>query len=77
MINHVTKHARGQVKCDPDYEDPSTMLTNYVLANKTHANNSCAVMYACDLCPKKVVNHDVFIQHRCMHGHAAECQFSS
>ena len=45
LINHVTKHACGQVKCDPDYEDPSTMLTNYIIVNKTYANNPCAVMY--------------------------------
>ena len=77
LINHVTKHARGQVKCDPEYEDPSSMLTNYVLLNKTYLNNPCAEIYECDLCPKKVVNHDVFIQHRHMHGEAAECQFSS
>ena len=45
LINHVTKHARGQVQCDPDYEDHSSMLTNYVLVNKTYANNPCTVMY--------------------------------
>ena len=77
LINHVTRHARGQIQCDPDYEDPTSMLTNNVLVNKILLNNPFAAMYQCDLCPKKVVNLDVFIQHRHMHGKAAECKFSS
>ena len=76
LINHLTMHARGDIQCDPDYEDPKSMETNNVLVNKTLLNNPHGIIYQCGQCPKKVVNLNVFIQHRHMHGKAAEINFS-
>ena len=61
-------HATGQIQSDPDYEDPKTMEKNYVLVNNTLLNNPDAIIHQCSLCPKKVVNLNVFIKHRLMHG---------
>ena len=47
LINHLTRHAKGEIQSDPDYEDPKSMETNDVLVNNTLLNNPDAIIHQC------------------------------
>ena len=51
----------------PHYEDAKTTETNDVLINKILLYPD-KKNYLCTLCPKKVVNLNVFINHRIIYG---------